>query len=170
MWSLAPEKQVSPAQMFQHFNTSRHHLSTYSWKWVWGIGRGVWGTPWITFLHILTSNSETNNTAVNQKSLPPESNNIQKTRIYAHVRDWLQLVRHSKLSDFRAISSITSLFVCVDHHEETLRNLITPVRIWQTIHACIYTYMSRHKHAQEKKDYNAWNFLLYWLNYFFQTG
>lgn len=152
MWSLAPWKQVSLSQLLSASSSippATMPVPTAK-SWGWGVGGGVWGTSWITSLHSLTSNSETNSTAVSQKALPPESNNIQKIGIYAHVRDWLQLVRHSRLSDFRAISPITSLFVCVDHHEQTPRNLTTPLRTWHNIHACIYTYACAHTHRKEK--------------------
>lgn len=151
MWSLAPWKQVSLSQLLYASSSIPSAIMPVptAESWGWGADRGVWGTSWITSLHSLTSNSETNSTAVNQKSLPLESNNIQKIGIYAHVRDWLQLVRHSGVSDFRAISPITSLCVCVDHHEQTPRNLTTPLRTWHNIQTHIYTYT--HTRAQRKE-------------------
>lgn len=140
-------------------------------NWGWGIDRGVWGTCWITFLHILTSNPETDSTAVNQKSLPPESNNIQKTGIYAHVRDWLQLVRLSRLSDFRAISSITKSFcLCGPPWAGTQKSHGSSKDLAKYTHLHIYIYEQAHTHTHKKKGYNACNFLLYWLNWFFKTG
>lgn len=162
MWSLAPWKQVSLSQLLcASSSTSPATMpvpTAESWGWgVGGVGGGGWGTSWITSLHSLTSNSETNSTAVSQKALPPESNNIQKIGIYAHVRDWLQLVRdwlqlvrHSRLSDFRAISPITSLFVCVDHHEQTPRNLTTPLRTWHNIQLHTYIRTCAYTHRREK--------------------